>query len=90
MKVKLNITSDKKLLDERIEALMLDLEKAYDEISQLKRANDSKSGKIQEKLVMLKDDFSNKNKIQTAVTDFMEHQVNLMKLTRMIRCTCTS
>ena len=53
---------------------MLDLEKAYDEISQLKRASDSKSGKIQGKLVMLKDDFSNKNKIQTAVTNFMEHQ----------------
>ena len=68
MKVKLNITSDK-LLDERIEALMLDLEKAHDEISQLQCANDSKSGKIQGKLIMLKDNFSNKNKIQTAVTD---------------------
>ena len=70
MKVKLNITSDKKLLDGRMEALKLDLEKAYDEISQLKRANDSKSGKIKkgihEKLIMFKDDFSNKNKIQTS------------------------
>ena len=46
MIVKSKITSDKKLLDEKIEALKLDLEKAYDEISQLKRANDSKSDKI--------------------------------------------
>ena len=46
MIVKSNITSDKKLLDEKIEALKLDLEKAYDEISQLKRANDSESDKI--------------------------------------------
>ena len=46
MIVKSNITSDKKLLDEKIEALKLDLEKAYDEISQLKSANDSKSDKI--------------------------------------------
>ena len=50
MKVKLNITSDKKLLDGRIEALKLDLEKAYDEISQLKCANDSKSGKIKKEI----------------------------------------
>ena len=46
MIVKSNITSDKKLLDEKIEALKLNLDKAYDEISQLKRANDSKSDKI--------------------------------------------
>ena len=46
MTVKSNITSDKKLLDKRIEALKLNLEKAYDEISQLKRANDSKFDKV--------------------------------------------
>ena len=46
MKAKSNITSNKKLLDEKIEALKSDLVKAYDEINQLKRANDSKSDKI--------------------------------------------
>ena len=46
MKIKYNISSDKKLLDDKVDALHSDLQKANDEINQLKSANDSNLNKI--------------------------------------------
>ena len=46
MIIKSSISSDKKLLEEKIDTLTLSLEKANNEINQLKRANTSKSDKL--------------------------------------------
>ena len=46
MKIKSNVSSGKKLLDDKIDALHSDLQKANDKINQLKCPNDSKSNKI--------------------------------------------
>ena len=88
MIVKSNITSDKKLLDEKIEALNLDLEKANDEISQLKHANDSKSDKIKnceeinrelrEKLQSVEE--STSKEIQEKLTMFKDDFLNENKI----------
>ena len=46
MIIKSSISSDKKLLEEKIDTLTLSLEKANNEINQLKRANTSKPDKL--------------------------------------------